>query len=264
MDGDLTAALAVDLAINRRGARAVTEIDGGWVLRHAALPDVYHLNCVHLSGPPGGLGAERLEALAEHRLSGLGHRRVVLDDAAGAEAMAPELAARGWQHDRTLFMGLADDPARALLDPRAREISAAELSAVQRATFAEDRALTAEGAKLPRRLADAQAALRTGTRAVGFGAGDGGELASTATLFLDPDVGGRRVALIDQVVTLRARRERGLAKATVSAAIRAAGAWGASLIALPADADDWPQLMYVSLGFVPLGRQATFTRRRSG
>ncbi len=37
--------------------------------------------------------------------------------------------------------------------------------------------------------------------------------------------------------------------------------WGAELIVVPADADDWPQLMYAGLGFEPLGRQVTLTRR---
>ncbi len=44
-------------------------------------------------------------------------------------------------------------------------------------------------------------------------------------------------------------------------ALRAAGEWGADLIVVPADADDWPQLMYASLGFRALGRRWLFTRR---
>ena len=257
-------ARAVDLAVARRGCREAVEIPGGWALRHPALPTVYHLNLVHLSGSATGLGADDLVRLADRWLAGCGHRRVTLDDATAAEALAPELTARGWERGRTLFMALAGDPARALVDPRAREVSDAELVALQRATFAQDTDVVGEHPGLPARLADAQSALRAGTRAIGFGAGEHGDLASMATLFLDPDVGGRRVALIDQVATLRDSREQGLAKAAVSAAVRAAGAWDAQLIALPADADDWPQLMYASLGFIPVGRQLTFTRRGSG
>ena len=264
MDGDLTDARAADLAINRRGATTVYEIEGGCVLRHDALPDVHHLNCVHLDRPPDGGTVDDLEALADRWPAGRNHRRLIIDDAVRAEALEPELTTRGWERDRTLLMAFAADPARALRDPRAREISDAELTALQRATFAQDGAVLIEGIGLPGRLADAQAALRAGTEALGFGAVQDGDLASMATLFLDPDVGGRRVALIDQVATLRLYRERGLARAVVSAAIRAAGAWGAHLIALPADADDWPQLMYARLGFAPLGLQVAFTRRGSG
>ena len=69
------------------------------------------------------------------------------------------------------------------------------------------------------------------------------------------------MALIDNVGTLRAHRQQGLAKAAVSAAVRAAAEWGAELILVPADADDWPQLLYAGLGFAALGRQVTFTLR---
>jgi hypothetical protein len=65
-------------------------------------------------------------------------------------------------------------------------------------------------------------------------------LACTATLFLHPDIGGRRIAVVDAVATLRAARERGLGRAATCAAVRAAGDWGAELITLAADAEDWP------------------------
>jgi GNAT superfamily N-acetyltransferase len=64
-----------------------------------------------------------------------------------------------------------------------------------------------------------------------------------------------------QVATLPAYRERGLAKATVSAAIAAAGEWGADQVTVPADADDWPQVLYAKLGFEPIGVQLSFTLR---
>jgi hypothetical protein len=49
----------------------------------------------------------------------------------------------------------------------------------------------------------------------------------------------------------------------VSRALRAAGEWSADLIVVGADADDWPQLMYASLGFRALGHRWSFTRRTS-
>ena len=104
--------------------------------------------------------------------------------------------------------------------------------------------------------------LRATTTSQRFGAGQpGAEPASSCTLFLDADVGGRRVATVEAVATLREQREQGLARAAVSMALRAAGEWGADLIVVAADADDWPQLMYASLGFRALGRRWLFTRR---
>jgi GNAT superfamily N-acetyltransferase len=81
------------------------------------------------------------------------------------------------------------------------------------------------------------------------------------TVFLDPDVDGRRVAMVTEVGTRVAHRERGLGRAVVSAAVAHAGGWGADLIVVGADADDWPQLMYAGLGFEAIGRQVTLTRR---
>jgi GNAT superfamily N-acetyltransferase len=114
---------------------------------------------------------------------------------------------------------------------------------------------------LPLRLMAAQSALRAATPAQCFGAGEDGELQSMCTLFLDADVRGRRVAMVEEVGTLAAHRGRGLARAVVSAAVAAARAWNAELIVVPADADDWPQLMYSRLGFAPVGRQVSLTRR---
>jgi GNAT superfamily N-acetyltransferase len=85
-----------------------------------------------------------------------------------------------------------------------------------------------------------------------------------ASLLCDPAAGGRRVALVEQVATLRAEREQGLARATVSAALHRAAGWGAELVALATDAEDWPQLMYAGLGFRPLGVQWACGRRGSG
>jgi GNAT superfamily N-acetyltransferase len=121
-------------------------------------------------------------------------------------------------------------------------------------------------AELRERLADTQAVLRAGTPWCAFGAEApaGGLPVSTATLYLDPDVGGRRVAFVDQVATLRAERERGLARAVTVAALAAAREWNAGLIALFADADDWPQLFYASLGFEPVGRQTVFHQDADG
>jgi GNAT superfamily N-acetyltransferase len=158
-------------------------------------------------------------------------------------------------------MILRTDPRAALVDPRARQISEAELDAVTLANFEHYDYGPDASPELIRELVQAQSEMRTGTQALGFGAGDDGGLQSMATLFMDPDVDGARVAMIEQVGTLPDYRERGLARAAVSAAIAAAGEWGAELVTVPADADDWPQLLYAKLGFEPIGIQVSFTLR---
>ncbi len=266
MTAELAAACDFDRRITRRGAAICTELEDGlgWEVRHPPLPDVYHLNALLLGARlPAEMGAPQLAALADARQGDLSHRRAVLDDSTAAERLAPELLRAGWERDRTLYMALRSAPHDALIDPRARLLSEEQLEAVQRATFAEDDFGPHSSPGLVERLLAAQAALRAGTTALGFGAGPGEEVVSHCTLFCEAEPTDRRVALIDSVGTLRAQRQQGLAKAVVSAAVRAAGEWGADLIVIPADADDWPQLLYAGLGFAALGRQATFTLRPS-
>jgi ribosomal protein S18 acetylase RimI-like enzyme len=259
---DLGAARAAELTIARRAATEVHEFVGGWALRHVDLPGIWDLNRLHLAGP-APRRADDLQALADRWLAGLAHQRVVLDDGAGVARLSARLSDRGWEIRHLLQMAFSGE-ARALpVDDRARSVSETQLGAVQRELFTE---LAGDNAAHGDLLAAAAAALRVGTPAVGFGAADPGAhgLTCTATLFLDPDVGGRRIAVIDAVATRRDARERGLGRAVTCAAVRAAADWGAELITLAADAEDWPQLMYHTLGFEALGRQLILDRRAPG
>jgi ribosomal protein S18 acetylase RimI-like enzyme len=76
----------------------------------------------------------------------------------------------------------------------------------------------------------------------------GGRIAAYCELYLLDGV-----AQVEDVNTLEEYRGRGYAKAVVSAAIRDARAADAELIFLYADADDWPQHLYRTLGFRDLG-----------
>jgi GNAT superfamily N-acetyltransferase len=259
---DLAAAFDFERRITRRAAESWTELQLGWEARHSGLADVHHLNTLLLRAPlPAAVGATELTALAEGRQSELGHRRVVLDDEQAGERVAGDMLDAGWERDRTLYMLLGTDPQDALIDQRARILSEEQLRAVQHATFGEDDFGPHSSPGLVDRLVEAQALLRAGTRSIGFGAGPGEDVVSHCTLFCEAEPTDRRVAMIDSVVTLRTHRQQGLAKAVVSAAARAAGEWGADLIVVPADADDWPQLLYAALGFRGLGRQVGFTLR---
>jgi GNAT superfamily N-acetyltransferase len=259
---ELEAALRLDRDLRLRAAQKTVELPEGFVIGHPGLPMVHHLNAMLLRAPlPEPLDAPALVALAERWLGHLQHRYVVLDDGDAGERLAPELLDHGWERRRTVFMVFHGDPAAARPDPRARQLTEAEMQALQLAHFEQEDFGPNTSPGLPARLAAAQRALRAGTDSRRFGAGDDGGLQSICTLFLDPDSDGRRVAMVEEVATLQAYRERGLAKAVVSAALLAAGQWGADLITVPADADDWPQLIYAKLGFEPVGTQVSFTLR---
>jgi GNAT superfamily N-acetyltransferase len=259
VEPELEAAVELDCRLYVRAARQVTELPQGWAYRHCGLPRVHMLNGVRLRAPlDARIGTVEVEAIADAALAGLDHRQVVITDAAAAERLSPRLEANGWERRRTQFMVWRADPAGVVSDPRARAVTEDELRAFQRTELGQPEYGTTAG--LADELVAALAAVRAGTPVRGFGAGEAGGLQSSATLFLDPDVGGRRVAMLESVATLREHRQRGLARAAVCAAVRAAGEWGAGLIVVPADADDWPQLLYAGLGFVSVGRQLTFTR----
>jgi len=248
--------LAFDRGIRLRGAQRVLEIPEGLVVRHDRVRKLYHLNAVLVDR--GVADAATVTRLADMHLGDLDHRHVVFDDAELAERLAPELLAAGWNRQRVVFMHWVREP------------DGAPVHDAHRIDDARARALQVEllGEEVPRRAPDGtvasalaavlvagQEAVRAGTRSSVFAAGDGGTLASMCTLFLHDGC-----AMIDEVGTLKARRRQGLARAVVTAALDAARTDNADPIVVPADADDWPQLMYVRLGFEPLVRQVAFTR----
>jgi hypothetical protein len=265
---DLRVVLAADRALRRRAALEVIALDGGMVVRHPDLYDVHFLNAVLVDAGAHGSDAAGAAALAERHLGDLRHRHVVFDDAGAGERVAAALDDAGWERGRTVFMAFTGDASALNGDARARAISEAEMDALQLANLREHAPEAHARGGVADRMLATQRRLRDTTPSCCFGAGEpAGELASMCTLFLDPDVDGRRVAMLTDVATRLAHRERGLGRAVVLAAVAHAGRWDADLIVAGADADDWPQLMYGALGFAPVGRQVTLTRRvttRSG
>jgi hypothetical protein len=256
---ELAAALEIDRRVRERAAAQVVPLPEGVVVRHPELRDVHYLNALILDAGVR-LPTTDIVALADRWLGDLDHRHVVFDDEAAGERAAGELA--GWERRRTSFMAFTGDPEVVPRDGRARAISDDEMEALQLAALREEVPEAAVRSGLADRLARTQRVLRGGTTARCFGAGEGGGLQSMCTLFADGDVAGRRVAMVEEVGTLVAYRGRGLARAVVGAAIGAALAWDAELIVVPADADDWPQVMYAGLGFASVGRQVSLTWRR--
>lgn len=260
--------LALAVELDRRvalcaGQRSI-EIPQGWVVLSPELPNVHTLNMLILAAPlREALDATVVRALADDWLGHLVHRFVRVEDSEAGLRLAPLLRAEGWEQRRTVFMVLDTSRSKTIWDRRAREISEEELDALMLANFAHYNYGPEASDNLVRQLVAAQRAMRAGTASLRFGAGEDGGLQSMCTLFMHPDVSGVRVAMVEEVGTLPTYRGHGLAKAVVSAAVTAAGSWGAQLITVPADADDWPQLLYARLGFEPVGSEISFTLRRA-
>jgi GNAT superfamily N-acetyltransferase len=257
--GELAAALNRALVWRACPADSRTELSGGWSTRLTRAPLVHHVNAVRLARCPS---ADELEQLAGRMQEGLPFRHVVIEDAGPAERLAQDLEGRGWSRKRVVLMALEEEVALRDDDPRAREIDEAAMVALELAVFAEDNLGPGAHPDLPVQMSVAGAAMRAATDCRRFAAGDGvdGEPVSMATLYLDPDVNGERVALVESVATLRRWREQGLGHAVVGAALRAARDWGAALVAIATDADDWPQVWYAGLGFEPVRHHVGYVR----
>jgi GNAT superfamily N-acetyltransferase len=263
---DTRSLMAFDRMVRIGGATSVTEIPAGLVIRHSGLPTLHHLNALLLDAP---LACElrdplALASLADEALAELGHRHLVLDDADAAEEIAAALALNGWAQQRVLLMLRVREPDRTPPPGLARRLTAEEAHALQLEITAAE-APGERGSKgavaeaLVRMLVSGQEALRAGTRSLVFGAALESEpVASMCTLFA-----GDGIAMIEEVGTLERFRGHGLARAVVSAAVDAALELGCERIFVPADADDWPQLLYLKLGFEPVARQVSFTLRNA-
>jgi GNAT superfamily N-acetyltransferase len=260
VDDTLSAALAFDRAVRVRAAQRTIALEHGVVVRHDDLPRLHHLNAVLLDAPlAASLDAEAVATLVEEQLAPLAHRHVAIDDAAAAERIAPELNEAGWSHGRVVYMSLRAPAMPARSDHPARELMPGESQTLQLEMVYEDAPGGGAVARaLARELVAGQRAVRAASSSRCFGAFDGDRAVSSCTLFIEHDRGG--LAMIDEVGTLRAHRERGYARAVIVAAMQAAIDHGCDPIIVPADADDWPQLIYAKLGFEPLGMQVWFTR----
>jgi GNAT superfamily N-acetyltransferase len=258
MNDTLAAALAFDRTMRARAAQRTIGLDRGLLVLHDELPMLHHLNALVLDAPlPAEIDAQAVTQLADAHLGHLGHRHVVFDDADAAERLAPTLTRAGWTRDRVVYMEWRGDRSRPPEATEAHELSDAEGQSLELQILAEDAPGDgAIAAALARQLVAGQLAIRAHTPSHTFGAFVDGTPVSSATLFR----GDTGLAAIDEVATLRAHRERGYARAAIVAALRAALELDADPIIVPADADDWPQLIYARLGFEPIGRQVTFTR----
>ena len=216
-------------------------------------PNVYMLNFVRVVGAPADLDIDELIASAGdlHESAGHDHRDVIIDDAQLGAALAPEFRARGWEVSTLVIMayrGGRDVPAT---DLDIRELTSEELRSI-RARSLDARPLDPE--KIKQLIArDDLLAQAVGARF--FGAVVGGQTVCSADLYSDG-----RTAQIESVLTLEEFRQRGLGRAVVAEAVRAALASGHDFVFLIADDEDWPKSLYARMGFEPLGRFYDFLK----
>jgi ribosomal protein S18 acetylase RimI-like enzyme len=251
--------LARALAFGRRHLRGAAERaivhPFGEAFVDTRLPRAHVLNALHVDAE---IDPDQLVAALDDLYAGYGHRRASVEAAGTGARLEAELRRRRWQVERNVVMVLRRprdrDGDRAL----AREVDAATHRAADAATlrgepFGRDEEVVRQLVDMRVQFAAAVAVTRWFV-----GAADGVDAAVT-TLFSDG-----RVAQIEDVVTQREYRRRGLARAVLTLALDAAIAMGHELVFLVADADDWPRDLYGRLGFDPVGETWGFTRTVDG
>ena len=223
-------------------------------LSDSELPGILNMNLLRVESLVDRLSlqelaseAERIAGETERLQSRLAFRRVIAyDEEIGARLALGFERLERWQAERVVLMAQHRRPERVVDADFVREVGIEELEPVRK-HYLLDRSggneeLVRQELAVPRRLASA-GEMRL------FAAFVEGEIRSFCELYSD-DSG---VAVVRSVATLRAHRRAGLARATVSHAVRRSGALGHELTFLRAVHDDWPKNLYGELGFDAIG-----------
>ncbi len=245
MNDDLARAWAFGRVLLDRTSTEVVAFQGGTAYFDHEAPLRYYSNLLVID-EPASAPADRWVAEADRLMQerGLAHRLVAVRDSRAADRLSVGFVEHGFAVDRSVLM-VQEAP-----DPRP------PLHAVEELTFAEVRGLEEEvtsrepwagDPETVRQLTEHHGKLERAVGARFFAARVDGALAGCCELYVLGEE-----AQIESVDTLPEFRRRGLATAFVLAAAAAAREAGARRVHLWADAADWPQRWYATLGFRPV------------
>jgi GNAT superfamily N-acetyltransferase len=228
----------------------VRSVRCGSALLTPSLPLVWQLNALRIEDPVAGPG--ELVEVAESVLGHLGHRKLVVHDAALGERLARPLAAAGWNVLRLLVMVRDRPPERSPATdsggPVDRETGSAGLAAFRREQpFGWQDEAVEQLAAMDERFGGAVAGRDFGAPL--------SDPACVCRLYT-----GMGIGQVDEVGTVEARRGRGHASAAVLAAAGAAADEGCDPVFLLTDAGDWPRHWYRRLGFSEIGSVYEFLK----
>ena len=250
--GALLRTIAFERWLSETTAERVASTPHGQVCTSPSFPRRYDSNFlwVERTGPDtiaAGLDAEVGEALP-----GFEHREILVNDDGAGSRLAPGLADVGYDATRLVVMRHLREPDRE------------SAIAVEQRSYAEGEPLFRESMRrepyvtddeLLRSLVAWRGRLEERVGARFFIASIEGGRAGACELYVHEGV-----AMVEDVFTLEEFQGRGVARATVTAAVRAAREDGADLVFLHAVADGWPRQLYQKLGFEPIGHVWSFLR----
>jgi GNAT superfamily N-acetyltransferase len=243
------------LANDEAGADRVEPWERGVALLTPTTARLWDANYLRVDRP-AGLDAPALAAEADRILGagGARHRAVVVPDGQVAEPLRPGFSRLGWECDRLLFMVLEGTPHQRPGAPAVDAITREDAMALQRELFTAEPEPSG-GSEVADEVAIRDERIVSFREVRRFGARLDGRLVAACSLLL-----GDGVAEVDNVNTLPSHRGRGLARAAVVAAARAARDSGVEMVFLGAYRDDWPHRWYRRLGFVEVGTLLRFRR----
>ena len=227
----------------------------GVTLFNRQFPNVYMLNLVRVEGRPTDLDFDELIATADelHRRAGHDHRDIVIQDAELGAALAPKFRRNGWEVSSLVIMAYRGGRIPPEARPGVRELTPDELRAMRADSLASEP--SDKDPETIRQLIAKDALLASAAGARFFGAIVDGQTVCSADLYSDG-----ATAQIESVLTLEPFRRRGVGRAVVAEAVRAALDCGHDFVFLVADDEDWPKDLYARMGFEPLGRFHDFLK----
>jgi ribosomal protein S18 acetylase RimI-like enzyme len=249
---ELDATWAFEVDIQDRCSERLVPFKWGTALFRLDIPRVHDQNLLRLEREFQSVSARDLAAEADRlqRPAGLSHRKVVVPDEAAGERLSAEFAELTWRRARHVVMAhrgsAPDPPAHPVVDVQSPQLKRARTLAFEQDLGSGASAQVAASLDL---IASVVA------RARGFAVEVDGELVSWCVLYEENGIGQ-----VDDVVTASPHRQRGYARAVVSAATRASLESGNEITFLVADDEDWPKELYAKLGYEPIGRRYEFTR----
>jgi len=250
-DPDLARTVAFSRLVSERTSTRADPTPHGVAFLRDDTPLRYDSNFLWVD-EASGVTAEGLVAEADASFGHVLHREVFVPEASEGARLAPGFRALGFNAIHLVVMAHRREPDRAAAIAVA-EVSIQGLRAADREFIR--RSLKDDAEEVVEQLLNFRLILPETVGARFFVARVDGEIASASDLDLDG-----HVALIDNVVTFEEHRGKGLARAVVSHAVGVAREAGCDLVFLHADLDDWPQHLYVKLGFDPIGEVWSFVK----
>jgi len=235
-------------------AEEVHKVDGGWLLRTPALPQVWDLNQLHLTRPVTPAVAV---ALSDALQSNLTYRcfQVDVDPRSSAEEA---FRSTGWNVDRDVYMVLASSPEPPIDASDIEELNEDEATTLMSLWVEEDHPGISPSSRAQLEEASRREGRLWGERCFGIFAADRSPLAMTKLRT------NESVAWVEDVFTAPWARRQGHARRLVSLAASLAAARNPDLTFIIADDNDWPKELYASIGFRPVGWTGSFHREVSG